>query len=198
MEKNIGTYHLADNPKLYEPARTNNFEFVVTGIDRLLYAGLNSDKEDYAENKFITTGQETIRMSVVSSTVPHFSLGVIDIKRGNNTMHAAGVPTFDNHTLVLNDFIGARTKSVLLAWQALAYDVQTEKVHRMSNYKKDCTLLEYAPDGELIRYWEMKGCWISALSEGEFSAEQNDKRTVNVTIVYDRAIPHLPDEEVAA
>lgn len=193
---NIGTHHLADNPQLYEPARSNNFEFVVTGIDRLLYAGLDHDKEDYAENKYITNGQEVIRMSVVSSTVPHFELGVIDIKRGNNTYHAAGVPTFSEHTLVLNDFIGARTKSVMLAWQALAYDVKTEKVHRMTNYKKDCTLNEYGPDGELIRYWEMKGCWVSAVSEGEFSAETNDKRTLNVTVVYDRAIPHLPDEVV--
>ena len=194
MAKNLGTYHLADNPQLYEPARTNNFEFIVTGIDKLLYAGLN--EENASESDYITTGQETIRMAVVSSSVPHFELGVIDIKRGNNTMHAAGVPTFSEHTLVLNDFIGARTKSVLLAWQALAYDVQTEKVHRMSKYKKDCTLVEYSPDGEMIRYWEMKGCWISALSEGEFSNETNDKKTVTATVIYDRAIPHLPNEVV--
>lgn len=194
MANNLGTYHLADNPKLYEPARTNNFEFIVTGIDKLLYAGLN--EETAADSDYITNGQEVLRLSVVSSSVPHFSLGVIDVKRGNNTMHAAGVPTFENHSLVVNDFIGARTKSVLLAWQALAYDVQTEKVHRMSNYKKDCTLVELAPDGEMVRYWDMKGCWISELTEGEFSNETNDKKTVNVTIIYDKAIPHLPDEVV--
>lgn len=191
---NLGTYHLADNPQLYEPARTNNFEFIVTGIDRLLYAGLNADTASNSD--YITNGQEVLRLSVVSSTVPHFSLGVIDVKKGNNTMHAAGVPTFDNGTLVVNDYIGARTKSVLLAWQALAYDVQTEKVHRMSNYKKDCTLVELSPDGDIIRYWDMKGCWVSELSEGEFSSETNDKRTVSATIVYDKAIPHLPDAEI--
>ena len=32
MAENIGTYHLADNPQLYEPARTNNFELVVTDV----------------------------------------------------------------------------------------------------------------------------------------------------------------------
>ena len=33
------------------------------------------------------------------------------------------------------------------------------------------------------------------LNEGEFSAETNDKRQVTATIVFDKAIPHLPDEE---
>lgn len=191
---NIGTYHLADNPKLYEPARTNNFEFIVTDIDSLLYAGLNPELQHQA-NDYITNGQETLRLSVVSSSVPHFTLGVIDVRRGNNTMHVAGVPTFENHTLVVNDFMGARTKSVLLAWQALAYDVKTEKVHRADNYKKTCYLYEYTPDNdEVIRYWELVGCWISGLSEGEFSMEDNNKKTVTATIVFDKAIPHLPDD----
>lgn len=192
---NIGTYHLADNPQLYEPARSNNFEFIVTGIEDLLYAGLNPELEHQTQD-FIKNGQETLRLSVVSSSVPHFSLGVIDVKRGNNTMHVAGTPTFENHSLVVNDFMGARTKSVLLAWQALAYDVKTEKVHRADNYKRTCYLYEYTPDNDtVIRYWELVGCWIQGLSEGEFSAEDNSKRTVNVTIVFDKAIPHLPDEE---
>ena len=192
---NIGTYHLADNPQLYEPARSNNFEFIITGIDSLLYAGLNPELEHQA-NDYITNGQETIRLSVVSSSVPHFTLGVIDVKRGNNTMHVAGVPTFENHTLVVNDFIGAKTKSVLLAWQALAYDVKTEKVHRADNYKRTCYLYEYTPDNDtVIRYWELVGCWISGLSEDTFSMEDNAKRTVSATIVFDKAIPHLPDEE---
>ena len=190
----FGTYHLADNPQLYEPARSNNFEFIVTDIDDLLYAG--TDVNTSNETDHIKNGQEVLRVSVVSSSVPHFTLGKIEVKRGNNTVKFAGVPSFDDGTLVLNDYIGARTKSVLLAWQALAYDVMTEKVHRATNYKKDCTLVEYSPDyNEIIRTWTLKGCWISGISEPEFSNETNDKRTTTVTIVYDRAIPQKPDVE---
>lgn len=194
MAENMGTYHLADNPQLYEPARSNNFEFIVMDIDELLRAGTKaSGLED--ENNYIKNGQETLRVSVVASSVPHFTLSVIDVKRGNNTMHVAGTPTFDNHTLVLNDYMGARTKSVLLAWQALAYDVRTEKVHSMNRYKKDCYLYEYSPDyNEVIRKWRMIGCWISGLSEDNFNNEENNKRTVTATIIYDKAIPMLPDE----
>lgn len=190
----FGTYHLADNPQLYEPSRSNNFEFIVTDIDDLIYAG--TDKNTATDKDHITNGQEVLRVSVVSSSVPHFSLSKIEVKRGNNTINFAGTPTFEDGQLVLNDYMGARTKSILLAWQALAYDVTTEKVHRATNYKKDCTLVEYSPDyEEVIRTWTLKGCWISSLSEDAFSNESNDKRTVTATIVYDKAIPHKSEIE---
>lgn len=189
----FGTYHLADNPTLYEPARSNNFEFIITDIDDLLYAGTDIASADNEKNH-ITNGQEVLRVAVLSSTVPHFSIDKIEVKRGNNTIKYAGVPKFDDGTLVLNDYIGARIKDVLLAWQALAYDVITEKVSRATKYKKDCTLVEYSPDyEEVIRTWTLKGCWISALSEEAFSNESNDKRTVSATIVYDKAIPQNPN-----
>ena len=191
-----GTYHLADNPALYEPARTNNFEFLVSDIDDLLLEG-TSTKANITEKDHIRNGQEVIRISVSAASVPHYSMGVIDVKRGNNTMHFAGTPTFNNQTLVLNDYMGARTKDVLLAWKALSYDVGTEKVQRASKYKKNCQLIEYTPDyEEIVRVWDMKGCWISELDEDQFNHETNEKKTITATIVYDKAIPHLPDEEV--
>lgn len=180
-----GTYHLADNPTLYEPARSNNFEFIVTGIDSLLKAGVDAAVAD-EENDYIKNGQEVIRVSVASESVPHFELSTIEVKRGNNTVKFAGTPTFGDQTLIVNDYMGARTKDVLMAWQALAYDVNTEKVHRATNYKKDCILVEYSPDyEEILRTWTLKGCWISNISEDAFDADSNDKRRVTASIVYD-------------
>ena len=194
MANEHGAYHIADNPQLYEPARSNNFELVVTGIDTLLQAGV--DENTATENDYIRNGQETIRVSVLSSSVPHFELGDIQVKRGNSTSHYAGVPTFNTTDLVVNDYIGARTKDVLMAWQGLAYDVRGEKIRSSANYKKDCTLYEYTPDYEkVIRYWEIKGAWVSNVTEDAFSNENNDKRQVTATIIYDRAIMHLPDDE---
>ena len=41
-----GTYHLANNNDLYEPSRSNNFEFLVTDVDNLLRAGVDRDLAD--------------------------------------------------------------------------------------------------------------------------------------------------------
>lgn len=175
----IGTYHLANNPNIYEIQRTNNFEFIVSDIDGILRAG--SESATYAN------AQEVIRMSVVSCPIPHFSQSVIDVKRGNTTLKYAGVPTFQAGTIVLNDYIGADTAGVLEAWQNLSYNVTTEKVGLASDYKKDCYLIEYSPDYQPVRRWIMRGCWVSGLSEDEMSNENNSKKTVRATIEYDRA-----------
>lgn len=191
MAENIGTYHLANNPDLYEVQRSNTFEFVVTDIADLLRAGaVEGDGRPLVIN-----GQEVLRLSVVKAPIPNFKQEVLSVKRGNTVMKMAGVPTFDSGTLVVRDFIGADTKSVLMAWQKLSYDVKTEKVGRMSAYKKECTLVEYTPDWQMVRYWILKGCWVSGISQDDFDMESGETKIISATIEYDRAEMHLPDEE---
>ena len=186
----IGTYHLADNPDLFEVQRSNNFEFVVTDIDDLVRAGTRGDEA----GSRIKNGQEMLRLSIISAFVPHFTPEVVAIKRGNSTLKYAGVPTFNNGTITFNDFIGARVKDILKAWQNLSYQVETEKVGSVDNpffgkpYKRDCYLIEYTPDYRKVRTWRLYGCWISSLSEGAYSAEDGGKHQIDCTIEYDRAV----------
>ena len=187
-----GTYHLADNAKQFEVQRSNNFEFIVSFDKAMKRAGYNSE---VAETIDARQAQEVMRLSVVSASVPSFSQEVITIKRGNSVIKSAGVPSFSSGSLKVNDFIGADDKSVLYAWQRLSYDVSSDTVGSMADYKKDCTLIEYTPDYKQVRYWELKGCWISELSEDAFDMNNGDKREISATIQYDRAIPHMPDEE---
>lgn len=183
-DSQIGAYHLADNPTVYEPQRSNTFEFVVTDIDNILRV----DKEEGDENATIPNASHILRFSVASSFVPTFQQNAIEIKRGNSVMKAAGVPSFSTGNLVINDYIGADGKSVLMAWQGLSYDVKNEKVGRMADYKKDCYLLEYTPDyDELVRTWRLVGCWISGLQIDDFNYDNDGKRTVTATVQYDKA-----------
>lgn len=186
----IGSYHLADNPELYEIQRDNNFEFIVTGIDNILRVGA----EESDDNAFITNASQTLRFSVVSSSIPMFSQEPIVIRRGNSVVKAAGVPTFSDGSLVVNDYIGADTKSALMAWQNLSYNVKTEKVGNMKDYKKTCYLCEYTPDYKLVRTWKMLGCWVAGLQEGEFNMESGNKKTITASISFDKAFMEMPDE----
>ena len=56
----IGTYHLADNPQLFEIQRNNNYEFIVTDIDDILRAGAIGTES----NARIKNAQEMLRLSV--------------------------------------------------------------------------------------------------------------------------------------
>lgn len=174
----IGAYHLASQPHLYEIQRTNNFELLVYGLENLVSVG------DY---KKINNAQEVLRIAVTETSVPHFSQSPITVKRGNSAIKYAGVPEFGSGTIVINDYIGASAQEVLLGWQNLSYDVKTEKVGLVSDYKKEARLVEYTPDYQKVRSWVLHGCWVSEISEGNFSSEGNDKRTITATIQYDWA-----------
>ena len=171
-----GAYHLSDNPTLYEPARSNSFEFLVPlgNKSKLLRAGYQGQESNAY---FGSTSQieEYLRISVTQASVPTFTQEAITIRRGNSVMKAAGLPTFKDGSLVINDFIGADGKSILMAWQNLSYNVKTEKVGRMKDYKIDCYLLEFTPDLEIVNEWTLKGCWISGLEIPDFNQEDGGK-----------------------
>lgn len=181
----IGTYHLADNPQLFEIQRNNNFEFIVTGIDGILRAGAVGTEK----NALINNAQEMLRLSVTKAFVPHFKQETVQIKRGNTTLKYAGVPTFDAGQIDFNDFIGADTKAILMAWQNMSCKIGTEKVGALdvTPYKKNCYLIEYTPDYRKVRTWRLYGCWISQLTEDDYTAESGDKHQIHCTIEYDRA-----------
>lgn len=190
QDNTYGTYHLADNPVLYDPMRNNTFEFVVTGLDKLLRVGADGSEE----NAYITNAQEVLRLSVDSASIPMFTQEVIPVKRGNSTIKFAGTPSFASGSLVVNDWIGADSKSALMAWQNLSYNVKTDRVGNAADYKKDCWLIEYTPDyTKQVRQWQLKGCFISGLSEDAYSMSSDGKKTISATIEYDRAIMSLPD-----
>ena len=150
-----GVYHLSDNPELFEISRNNNFEFVVTDLNGILKVGMDGDEQD----AYLPNAQEMLRLSVNSASVPHFSQSPIKVKRGNNTLNYAGVPEFGDHRIQVIDFIGADAKTILMSWQNLSYNVDTEKVGLITDYKKDCFLLEYSPDYQLVRKWKLYGFW---------------------------------------
>ena len=183
-----GTTNLANNPKHYEIQRNNNFEFYIEGLSKTVAKIENNTYAYY-------NADDVIRISVAKAFVPHFTQNVIEVKRGNNTMKFAGVPTFSNGQIELNDYIGAGTKDILMAWQKQSYDVETEKVGLASDYKKIGYLLEYTPDYQLIRTWKLVGCWISAISESDYAYDSSDKHTVQVTIEYDKAFLDTSDNE---
>lgn len=186
-----GTYHISSNLKEYEVARPNHFTFIAENMGDLIrsdFALENPSDEDLIKN-----GQEILKLSVTKASIPHFSINPIEIRRGNSVIKMAGNPTFDAGSLEVQDFVGLDTKSVIMAWQARAYDVINDRGGRMVNYKRNCTLVEYTPDFEEIRHWELIGCWISDITEDEFDKSADGERKISCTIQYDRAIMHMPD-----
>lgn len=185
----LNAYHMTDAAELYDPARSNVYEFMITNIDgKWLKAGIDYTATPSAD-EVIDKISDIIRISVTKASVPHFKQNVLEIQRGNTKAKFAGAIEYDAGSIVVNDFVGLNTKAALMAWQRLSGDITTGAVGRKQNYAKDCYLIEYTPDFKPIRQWLLKACWISEISEDDFDSENDGKRQITATIQYDRAIP---------
>jgi hypothetical protein len=191
MSNSLSAQHISTNLANYESARTGFFSLIVDDIDNIVKASYSGDPSAATDNDKIARAQEYLKLNVVKAPVPHFSLNKMSYKRGNDTVNFAGVPEFSDGQIVVDDVVGIDTKSILMAWQALAYNVYTRKGGRMKDYKKNCTLIEYTQDFEQVRSWTLYGCWVQNITEGDFDKENDGKRQVTANIVYDRAEMNL-------
>jgi hypothetical protein len=188
MANSLDAQHISTNLANYEAARTGFFSLIVDNLDNIIKATYSGDHASAPASDKIATAQETLKLNVLTADVPHFELNVLEYKRGNETVRFAGTPTFNAGSIKVDDVVGIDTKSILMAWQGLAYNVHTRKGGRMVDYKRDCTLIEYTQDYEQVRSWTLYGCWISALSEDAFDRENDGKRAITATVQYDRAV----------
>lgn len=146
----LSAYHLSTGThRAWQPGKRNFFEFIVEDLDTLLKPGV---EEELAEDTdYITNGQEVIRLTVQTANVPTYSVATLSIRKGNSVVKYAGVPTFEDGQITVDDMIGAQSRTVLEAWHRLAYDVTTDKGGRAINYKKNATLIEYTADHVKVR-----------------------------------------------
>lgn len=191
MSNSLSAQHISTNLANYEAARTGFFSLIVDDIDNIVKASYSGDSAGAAASDKISRAQETLKLNVVSAPVPHFSLAKHSYRRGNDVVNFAGVPEFTDGEITVDDVVGMDTKSILMAWQALGYNVYTRKGGRMKDYKKNCTLIEYTQDFEQIRSWTLYGCWIQNITEDPFNKEQDGPRKIRAQIVYDRAEMNL-------
>ncbi len=192
MSNSLSAQHISTNLANYEAARSGFFSLIVNDIDNIVSAAYTGDPAAAAPTDKIAKAQETLKLNVVKAPVPHFSIKAESYRRGNDVVKFAGVPDFKDGSIVVDDVVGLDTKSILMAWQSLAYNVHTRKGGRMKDYKKNATLIEYTQDFEQVRSWTLYGCWISDITEGDFDKENDGKRQITAKIEYDRAIMDLP------
>lgn len=197
--KGLDARHILDQKNLYEAARTGFFVLQIQGLSNLPKASNKNVTFDWAtgEQQGATDltspdANEYIMLNVVKCDVPHFSVETLEYRRGNEVVKFAGVPSFEAGSVVVDDIVGIDTKSILMAWQGLVYNVHTRRGGRMRDYKRDATLIEYTQDYEPIRAWKLVGCWPSELSEDSFDRENDGKRQITATIEYDHA--YLDDD----
>jgi hypothetical protein len=193
-DQSLNTTHISAHFEDYEAARNSFFVFLIdpNELSNLYSPNFDPDSGEASIDDYTrfdgSKASEALRLNVVKASVPNFTIEPLTYRRGNDVIKFAGVPTYKDGTVTVDDVVGMEVKDILYSWQYLAYNPHTRKGGRMKDYKKTCTLIEYTQDYEQIRSWTLYGCFITGIDEGEFDRENDGKRQLTVNISYDRAI----------
>lgn len=187
------TVHIAGGLEAFEAARSGFFALIIdasqlNNLPKPTYTSTDldavpTDADLYKAEDY----QEVLKLAVTKCDVPSYEVTTFEYRRGNDVVKFAGIPTFKGGSLTVDDYIGIDTKSMLYAWLRLAYDPFTRKGGRMKDYKKNCTLVEYTQDYQVVRQWKLEGCFITSIGEDAFNRESDGKRQMTVDFSYDRA-----------
>lgn len=189
---NYSAYNIANNTIEYNPQRVNVFNLVVEDIDGILRTGSIEGSTNPAD--ILSNAQQEIMIGLKTCQVPQVTQTKIDIHKGNSVIKFPGKPEFGDIRLTAYDYMGSNVKDVFYAWQNLCYNRRYDYIGNKSSYKKNCTLYECAPNGQVIRYWEIKGAWPTSVSVSDFDTTSDNEAEVDVTLSIDWADMHTPDE----
>jgi hypothetical protein len=112
-DKSLTAEHISNNLANYEAARNAFFVLVVHDLDNLVKP--NFTGENPGDNDYIQDAENTLRLNVVKSSIPHFSVGTEQYRRGNEVVNFATTPTWDGGSITVDDVVGLRTKDILVA-----------------------------------------------------------------------------------
>lgn len=162
--ENLGASHLASQG--FEVQRTNNFEIQIEGV----------------------SNSRILTLSVVSGFLPSESNEVITLGYGNTKITVAGTTNFNNNgTLVVRDLVQEDVEKMIDDWRSQVADKNTDAIGFAFDYKKSAKVTQSAPDGTLLRVWDLEGVWPSAVDYGSVSYDSAGVKTISITLQYDKA-----------
>lgn len=160
----LGASHLASSG--FEVQRTNNFEIQIDNVSKV----------------------RMLTLSVVSGFLPNESNEVIQLNYGNTQITVAGAARPNNSgTLVVRDLVQEDMEAVIDEWRATVYQKSTDAIGFAADYKKVAKVTQYAPDGTLLRVWNLEGVWPSSVDYGQISYDSPGVKSISITLQYDKA-----------
>ena len=178
----LGTTYILNHKADFEPGRSSDFIFKVK-FKRDLYD---------MNGVFVASARdasEALALSLRDYTGPQMTIDPIAIKTGNGTVNYAGSPSVGNSAISFTDYIGMRTEQILLAWYAMAHNINNDKIGFKEYYAQDGLLYKWAPNGTRQISWKLWGCWINEYNQGQYSRNNPDLRQFSTTIYYDKPTP---------
>ncbi len=138
------------------------------------------------ENQGIT---DIILASLKQFGLPKISNEEIAIPFANSIRYVAGKITYEAQELTLVDYVDIGTANAIEQWAKEVRNTETESIGLSTDYKKECNIVLFAPNGTFERVWTLEGVWPQSTNYGDLNMEGSELVNVVVNLRYDKAIP---------
>lgn len=198
--EDVSIDHMIDDAA-FEPQRTNHsyiyFDLsdITTDIhgDRLQFRTASSLAGGKDDNTY--PASKLLRLALTSHGMPQQgSDSVVQVRKGNEVIKFASGVSYEDINISVTDWLGADMEMLISAWDALRYNPVTGFINPAVMYKKTGTIVQYSPDGNIIRSWTLKGAWIDNVDYGDYDrSSSGDAREISFTLHIDKAYPEVRD-----
>ena len=162
----------------HEPQRQNNGLLFITP-PTFIREGLGR----------VALDSEEIRLSIQSFPIPKRTMGVVELGYLNEKRKFAGIPTYDDLSLIFHDYVDVNIAEILWAWSYAVHDPRTGQTGLASQYKASGWFALYSPEGSIERRYDVIGIWPSSIDPGEVDHEGEDTVRITMTLSIDKVIP---------
>ena len=131
--------------------------------------------------------EEEFLLHIRSANGVEMSFQAIETKFFNDLIKQAGARSFGDMSIDIHDAIGPDVERKLHAWQQQIMDTKTGKMGYAADYKRTAKIVEYNINGEIRNVWQFEGVWPQNVNYGSFTREDVAKKSVSITLSYDRA-----------
>lgn len=130
---------------------------------------------------------EAFSFHLRSGNLPTISFSNIETRVFNEVNKQAGARSFDDLSVSIHDAIGHDIEKQLHDWQQEIQKTSDGTMGYAEDYKRTIYVYEYNVNGTIRSKWQFSGCYPSSVNYGSLDKENVDKKTIDVTISYDKA-----------
>jgi len=144
--------------------------------------------EPKVQNRFVMYFEDIPSFMVKTASAPSFSDEPIKLDHINSYRKIRGKREWNDMDLTLYDPITPSGAQAVMEWARLGYESVTGRSGYSDFYKKDVTLNQLGPVGDIVGEWIIKGAFITDANFGTYDWTSADVAEISLTLSMDYCI----------
>tara|TARA_X000001382_G_scaffold70773_1_gene49318 strand:+ start:165 stop:650 length:486 start_codon:yes stop_codon:yes gene_type:complete len=144
--------------------------------------------EPKVKNRFIMYFEDIPSFMVKAASAPSFTDDSIKLDHINSYRKIRGKRNWNDLSLTLYDPITPSGAQAVMEWARTGYESVTGRAGYSDFYKKDITLNQLGPVGDIVGEWIIKGAFITEANFGDYDWSDAEVVDISLTLSMDYCV----------